>query len=1071
MADSSFKSYARGRRTYSVDALFTSGMLFTNGAIDQQYMKTLVNYNITNNGEALIPRSGLRTSELMLPDILSENDPDNCDYHTDENITIMAAKDCKEVDGKTYRQLILGRPQTADKEAMLWLVTVPESDIVLTNLAGNETTYSYDITVSQANANIVGMPCAYFTAPLTKIHGMLMEEDSQVATLVGEFAFGNGFYFVNPSDGFLYTTELSDSSKRYEFKQVTPKSIDPSEAVSYGYNMLAGEDAYSFVNRALNGVIQLTGILPYSTKTGELLMTPRKNEEVYLRCYFEGEVNQKYKFTWEWRNVGDTEWTSITEYEKAETYTIIQNAEGNVVLRDNDGTTVDNLEVTFKAPTEEIMVRVQAYNVTSNPSEQPIVEKAMTVGFDFTIDTYGTATNIKQEVYNLATATGMAFWKNRLVLYGIPKDPTILFLSDTNDASYFPYPNNISIFEEPIVAVQPYMDDLLVFTSSKIYQLTLSEDGTSWKATVVQSSLSIEPWDRHLIQIVRNMVFFKSGNYYFMIVPRAQSTTGELVLAPISTSLVEFFNNFEKNVTDVLQDTFDYTGLFSLINYYNFLDYEDVHNIYVFKFQDDVTEKSGYLHLDLLYNTVSRSWRIHTYEAPHFLYPYKHDATQNGILASTSSMNVSLEGSSSGTVISVKQAGAAVEGVTSLFLSEDGYDFNNTESLVVKVTAPTGYEETFNLTGGFTWVEAEHIYRITGTSCKLENELLYEGPGFTFTRSDGKEFSLGSTVVVYKSSNTENPIWGPREIEPKYGTVFQYGFAEDFIEVGTVIEVDGSTYEIDGQTQVSGSVRYTCSSDENFWITESDNGYLFKFVQQYPNGGPIVTAINHSETVDDVPEPVVARSIQLYKFDQLTLSDFYIPAGVGVVCNEDVEGNYFGYDPMSIRKIGEATVGILDERFRFKNWQFLDTGYRNDSIEHNKRYRELQFQLNNIEGANLQFGLEFQIDGQTRLDYYNYEVEQVVDETDSNYGLIYVEASPDMNINLSNIETPEETILGEAKSMWTLDQSFFPELSLWKVRVPVSGKGAAPRVRLLSRNPYRYELMSIHWIYRIMYMR
>ena len=50
------------------------------------------------------------------------------------------------------------------------------------------------------------------------------------------------------------------------------------------------------------------------------------------------------------------------------------------------------------------------------------------------------------------------------------------------------------------------------------------------------------------------MIYFKSGNYYYMLVPKAQSTTGELTLAPISTPITEFFNNFSVNVERVFRE-------------------------------------------------------------------------------------------------------------------------------------------------------------------------------------------------------------------------------------------------------------------------------------------------------------------------------------------------------------------------------------------------------------------------------------------------------------------------------------------------------------------------------------
>ena len=50
----------------------------------------------------------------------------------------------------------------------------------------------------------------------------------------------------------------------------------------------------------------------------------------------------------------------------------------------------------------------------------------------------------------------MTYWKNRLFVYGVPKDRTILFSSDINDPTYFPYPYGADLFDEPIIHVMPF---------------------------------------------------------------------------------------------------------------------------------------------------------------------------------------------------------------------------------------------------------------------------------------------------------------------------------------------------------------------------------------------------------------------------------------------------------------------------------------------------------------------------------------------------------------------------------------------------------------------------------------
>lgn len=1070
MTQGTFKTYERGRRQYTVDTDFTNGMMFTNGAVDQGYVKTLVNYDIQKEGDTLVPRPGLRVSELILPNIILENDPDNRTYHTDEDITIMATKDCIE-NGKSYRQFILGKPTTDEQEGMLWVCTSEVSEYIVSNTDGEteEDTVvdAFSVGVALGNTGYEGTLCTYFKAPLTKIHDVVVNTESKISSLIGSFAFGNSFYFMHPTDGLSYT-ELKEGDSKYTISQVEPKQLDPSEAVTYGYNMLSGDSAYSFVNEALDGTMQLTGILPYSTKEEDaLLMTPRQNEEIYLRCYFKGQVGKSYKFMWEWRNVGDEDWNVLQSLEKSPTYTLVQ-LNDNIIGLNTGSEVLDKLQIVFKAPTTDILVRVQAYST----DDLTTVEKAMTVGFDFSLESYGMTSNVKQETYDLKTATGIECWQNRLVLWGVPKDPTVLFISDVNDPTYFPYPNNISIYDEPIVCVKAFLDMLLVFTTNAIHQVTLSSEGTSWNSTVVQSNLNIEPWDRHLIQIVRNMVFFKSGNYYFMMVPKAQSTTGELTLAPVSNTIVEFFNHFDYNVTSILQDTFDYRSQFELINYFNYLDYEDVHNVYVYYFSDEDSGKSGYLHFDMLYNTVSRAWRIHTYEAPHYLFPYRQDATQRGVLASTSLMDMVLEDGEVGRVVTTKEAvDDAINYTNDLVLSSEGVDFLEMQVFTVALLNELGvmyFEATFsdaviNVEEHTLEFYADHMSTGSTTvdlnGCYMSYDLVEDGTDVKMVlHSDEGLFQYGSKVYIYDYYG--DLIWGPQTVTPAAYTIYGYDFSDGCIKSGTIITISGVMYTL-------------VETEDGVFVPENSDDFRIEGNRVYFNTRQATAPVILVSTVveDDSQLLSSGRCIQLYEPDLSNMQDLFIPANTALTYQTDES---IGYQGFNMEYMLEALVQVfmsVSDKFTFQNWQYLDTGYRNDRIERYKRYREIQFQLNNIDSVNLEFGLEFQIDGQSRLSNYVYEVEHVIDENDPDYGLIYVQATPYMNLPLEYVGTPNSTDLGPGTNSWILNQSIFPELSLWKVRAPVSGKGIAPRIRLVSRNSTRFELMSINWIYRLMYAR
>ena len=871
---------------------FSLGMSYSNATIDEGYVKTLVNFDYSEDKKYLTPRAGLRTSEFVFPD-LAETVLDNAEFLSSD-VCIKDMKDCIE-NGVAYVQCIYGVPDEEDSSTgRIWVATFKKK-----NDQNLETQFvvdgePFEIALSDSLVYTTSMPCVFYSTELQEIHGLRLQEDARTGFPVGCFAFGNSYYFFalieETVDNETVTTKKLYrtvwGTDRYKFEEVDLKTITASEAVLYGYNMLS-ETPYTFKNTLTGSKITLEGILPYESTDSDakLVMTPRKNQRLNYRCYYNAPANGNYQFIWEWRISESDSWTKIDE----ETFTVAENRPSSV---------------SFVAPTADIMIRVRAYNTAAEDygQEDATVEHAMVVGFDFTIDEHGTTTNLEQKNYDLSENTGMTVWRNRLILWGLKEDPTILFVSDMNEPAYFPYPNNITVFDDPIIAVLDFMDKLIVFTTNKCYQVELSADANSWTTTVIQANLHVTRWDKHLIQAVRNMIYFKSGNYYFMLVPKAKSTTGDLTLAPISNPMTEFFNHFMKNIEQLFIDTYGIVGdtipTYELITYYNFLDYEDVHNMYIFRW----SEADTLLHVDIMYNTVNRSWKINVIEEANLLYVYRHDATQRGIYATTTTM--------------------LVDNVTS--------------------QAPRRVVQLFQ-----------------------------------YDPVNLRDFYVPKELILYKA-------------------------ADDTFDG---VAVDG-------------------------------NSVVF------PSGSAEITDVD--------------LAIGNIVVDELSVT----PSNP--VCLLGSHNYYGGFKIPELAKGIQMVIDNYEDYFRYRNYQFLDTGYRTDRLHYNKRYRELQIHVNNMDSKDLSFGTEFYIDGSIRESIYKYNVTQAINEMDGEYATAYIEPQVFMDI-------PVDTI--DLSNTWTIKHDLNPEINLWKLRIQVSGKGTAPRLKLSSRRETRYQLLSFNWIYRIMNMR
>ena len=786
------KGVSRGHRLQNIEESFKSGMMYTNAPLNDGYIRTLVNYDLKDFGEIIAPRPGLRTEKAFLP---AEG------TSTCAGTEQMFAARAQFINHQNRPQIFMKKALT-DGSGIL-----RDGSIICTTGTGTDMasggiqdvpTQGFD-EISYAHANFI-IPDA------AEIHKIKLHNTETLARQVGTFAWNSNYYFLDKTNSKVVYTEYNAATGKYEFKTKDPKGMNPKSAVTYGYNMLAA-NPYLFTNEETSAgtVITFTGMLPYDA-ANKLCMTPVVNQDLTFKMFYTApKQGQKYKIVIEWRASATNSWETL----KSETYTF---------------STLPDVEIKFSPPSEALTLRVTAYAFTGDVADTT-ASAQLAVGFNFNKESYGATANVENKNYDLFSTTGMTYWKNRLLVWGAPEDRNILFASDVNDPTFFPYPNSVDSFDEPIKYAVPYMDYLLVFTSSKLYMLTMNNDGAAWTQKLLQNNLTIADWDIHLIQVVKNMVFFRSGNYYYMVVPKTGTTTGALTVAAITKPMYAFFDRFEENVRAILEDMYGYNGTLDLIHYYNYLDFEDVHNCYVFK-----TDTTEYINFCMLYSTADRSWRAYVLGSESILFPFRQDATQKGAVC-----------------------------------------------------------------------------------------------------------AMGYTA--------------------------DYG----------------------------------------------------------------------------IP--------QLLTYTPNNLHDFYVPKNCTL----------------------ETVTTAFNAAHKFNNWQYLDTGYREQSSNFKKRFREIQFILNNTSNKALRFHTEFYIDGEQRTNRYEYRVKQDTNVTSENYGVLTIE-----RVLKEGIQAPGATILGVDATdevSWQLDTSTLPDVSFWKARCPVSGKGYAPRLIIIAENEETYELLNVSWIYRALYSR
>ena len=497
--------------------------------------------------------------------------------------------------------------------------------------------------------------------------------------------------------------------------EIAPQKLNPSEAASWGYNMLL-DDPYNFeCEKTATNTITILGILPYDN-SGKICLTPRKNQEITLKAYYrapeafhsnikngafyattkqwieEGEDNNKtkrnpttveelpteldnYKYGDWWYVEGTKEYymvmpgTTLSDKRVALfgtskpaasvqlTPTISKEAENKVrvhwqIRTVNSSSWVDvynqeielNSEhepftVTTTMSSDEVLVKLTISDpLDTDDLNQEYVLTTNTIGLSLVTDELATTLNLSPVKYDLGTCSGMCEWEQRLVVWGVHDALNTVFVSDVNNPTFFPYPNNIDTFPEPVLHVFNYGNELLVVTATALYRLTWDSEGLGWTHTLVQRNLRITQADIPMCCVVKNMFFFKSGEQYYMLVPKSSGVSGETTIAPVSKPIESLLNNFGAEFNEVLKTLLDkdediIKEMFSLVDYYSHVNGNIVVLNYVVDLKRNTTgtesvTDSAYITIQLMYDTDTRAWSTYIFETAHIPKAIQADTTR-----------------------------------------------------------------------------------------------------------------------------------------------------------------------------------------------------------------------------------------------------------------------------------------------------------------------------------------------------------------------------------------------------------------------------------------------------------
>lgn len=647
---STYKSYTRGQRLMLTEGSFASGMMYSGLPIEEEYAKTLLNFDLKDNGGSITPRGGFQPYKRLMFDKWPGYIGDYTAAYTD-SVVVENYKKSTGSDVTTYTK----QPETFQN---VYLLTAQATKNNNPNFSKNRQSVTFEHVESKliledpvTGALVAGhIPertmmgheddpqsgqetYAYTGEAYAKeqqVHGMTLVQDSSYRPVMASL---NGTLYcmwagVKNFLGMAKFRIAVDDAGYSEYQLIPVTAYEPSlkEAVSSGYNMLKA-NPYLF-NNTVGAVFSVDGVLPYNEAGTEILLTANRGQAI--------KFNAAYHYRSDCANIA-AKWEWLDPAEGTTWYTL-QDIKAN-----NQGAPISPqiptgqvVSIVFTPPVDQFQLRVTLYkHEGTSISETPLCVGVLPV-YNLTSDSSKSTSNIKTAVYQLGTAAGMLAWKQRMFVWGVAGAENILFTSAVNNPAYFPYPNNIELFDEDIVHAIVYQDSLLVFTRTKLYSLTTLSGSSGFTTTLLQSKLNITQADKYVIQVVKNMVFFKSDNYYYMIVPKTNSFKGELVVAPVSTNIKALLDDFENGIRDILDTAYFKTMpkkyTLTLKDFYNYVDNETLRNVYTFRMAPEAGTmpwSSCVFSIMLNYDTVTRAWTMYAFDSPGKVVPCAQNLTDN----------------------------------------------------------------------------------------------------------------------------------------------------------------------------------------------------------------------------------------------------------------------------------------------------------------------------------------------------------------------------------------------------------------------------------------------------------
>jgi hypothetical protein len=398
----------------------------------------------------------------------------------------------------------------------------------------------------------------------------------------------------------LTKLKILDTGSGFEIRRevIQPRTLNPTEAAASGYNMLL--ESPFLLDDADGGSPKILSLMLYQDEAQDIpVFAPEVGRDYSLRVYYQyASPGNTYEYKLE---VGDGAYDDIT-YDTIVDWTTFTTGSAlylNFLQSYNKTAARVTIRVQNQSSTESSLVRV------FQPEEQ--------------------YKNVTVKEFDLTTAKGMVSWMGCVGLYGVKDATNTIFFSDVEDPGYFPFPYNIVTFDNEILAVHNYLDMLLVITTDSIVLVTTTSGVANCVQKKIMTNIFIPEIDAVNAVVLKDQIFFKTDTQFYVLKPNTYTSDAtDLKNFTNSTAIANYTIKFTEETIKILNRVFRpiitaeseiqrktvYFTDFDVINVQSVVKNEEVH--YVYTIVPYIENKSfGNLDLHLVYNTVTRSYRIY----------------------------------------------------------------------------------------------------------------------------------------------------------------------------------------------------------------------------------------------------------------------------------------------------------------------------------------------------------------------------------------------------------------------------------------------------------------------------